>query len=185
MQAKIAFGRGGFAAQRICAASRLQQRYIYLMNFSIEALKKTRAFSLQLAEGLSNEILNTVPPGFNNNIIWNLGHLVAAEQGILYVRGGLEPQVPADFMKRYTRGTKPEGPVGSDEIALIKAQLGSTLPGLEANLAADKFAGYPAWTTPYGVELRDIDQALRFLLFHEGMHTGYIMALKRAIAGAG
>jgi hypothetical protein len=43
-------------------------------------------------------------------------------------------------------------------------------------------ADYNAWTTPCGVALHSIDKALQFLLFHEGMHCGYIMTLKRALA---
>lgn len=155
------------------------------MNFPTTALRNIRAFALQLADGLSGEALNTVPPGFANNIIWNLGHLVAAEQGVLYVRGGLAPKVDTGFLKKYTRGTKPEGAVSNEEITRIKAMLSSTLPGLEADLAAGVFGEYKAWTTPYGVELTTIEEALQFILFHEGIHCGYIMALKRALGAMG
>lgn len=152
------------------------------MNFSIESLKSTRAFALHLAEGLSDEALNAIPDGFSNNIIWNLAHLVAVEQSILYKRSGAEPRVPVSFISKYTRGTKPEGNLSGAEISEIKSLLTSTLPGLEADLANGVFANYNAWATPYGVELHNVEEALQFLLFHEGMHCGYIMALKRVVA---
>ncbi len=151
------------------------------MNFPPEALKTTRIFAESLAEGLSDEALNTVPEGFNNNIIWNLGHLVAAEQGVLYVRGGAQPRVAPEFLKAYARGTRPEGPVSCEGITEVKSLLTSTLPTLEADFAAGAFAGYVPWKTPYDVDIRSVDEALQFLLFHEGLHCGYIMALKRAL----
>jgi hypothetical protein len=151
------------------------------MHKAIDSLLKTRTWALQLVEGLSDKALNTIPEGFNNNIIWNLAHLVAAEQGVCYVRSGIEPVLQMDFVKRYTRGTKPESPVSAEEIAEIKAMLLSTPARLDADLAAGRFKAYKAWATPYGVELQTIEDALQFLGFHEGMHCGYIMALKRVV----
>jgi hypothetical protein len=152
------------------------------MHKAIDSLLKTRSWALQLTEGVPDEALNAIPAGFNNNIIWNLAHLVAAKQGLCYVRSGVEPVLPVEFLKTYTRGTKPEAPVSAEGIAKIKSLLTSTLPRLDADLAAGIFTDYKAWTTPYGVELRSIEDALQFLAFHEGMHCGYIMALKRVVA---
>ncbi len=151
------------------------------MNHAIASLQKIRAFALQLAEGLTAEELNTIPEGFNNNIIWNLAHLVAAEQGVCYIRGGAQPRMPMEYIKAYTRGSKPEGPVSADNIAAIKAALTATSLTLAEDLEAGAFANYSAWTTPYGLELTTIEEALQFLLFHEGIHCGYIMAMKRAM----
>ena len=156
--------------------------YICPMSFPTRSLLHIRNFAHQLAEGLTDDALNTIPPGFSNNIIWNLAHLVAAEQGVCYIRGGAAPRQPMDFIKAYSRGTRPEAPVSAEGIAHIRALLTATPPVLEADLAAGAFAGYQPWTTPYGTVLNNIDEALQFLLFHEGLHCGYIMALKRALA---
>jgi len=50
------------------------------MKKEIERLKKTRIFLLDLIKDLTTEQLNEIPKGFNNNIIWNLGHLIASQQ---------------------------------------------------------------------------------------------------------
>ncbi len=147
----------------------------------MQTLQKTRAFALQITTGLTDEELNTIPEGFNNNIIWNLAHLVAAEQGVCYLRSGAEPRMPMEFCKAYTRGTKPDAQVSAGEIAAIKEMLTATPLMLMQDLEAGVFANYVAWTTPYGLELKTIEEALQFLLFHEGMHCGYIMALKRTL----
>jgi len=36
-------------------------------------------------------------------------------------------------------------------------------------------------TTRYGVTLSNIEEAIRFVPFHDGLHTGCIMALKRTV----
>jgi uncharacterized damage-inducible protein DinB len=48
----------------------------------IEIIKLPRQRILDEISHLSVEQLNKVPTGFNNNIIWNLGHMIAAQQGI-------------------------------------------------------------------------------------------------------
>ena len=151
------------------------------MNQMIETIKSTRLYLLQLANDLSLEQLNEVPPGFNNNIIWNLAHLVAAQQGVCYLRAGLPTSIDESFYQRYKPGTKPEATLDSSEVEFIKAILFSSLDTFVADYKAGLFANYMAWTTRYGVPLQSIQDAVQFLLFHEGLHTGYIMALKRVV----
>ena len=40
---------------------------------------------------------------------------------------------------------------------------------------------YPAWTTGYGNEILSLEDAISFVMFHEGLHRGYIMAMKRSL----
>ena len=41
------------------------------------------------------------------------------------------------------------------------------------------FIGYTQWTNRTGIEITNIDDAIANVLFHEGIHLGYVMALKR------
>jgi hypothetical protein len=52
------------------------------MIHQIENIKTLRTTLLTLVENLTINQLNEVPEGFNNNIIWNLAHLTAAQQGV-------------------------------------------------------------------------------------------------------
>lgn len=151
------------------------------MEKEIEILKKTRTFLLSLVSELTTEQLNKIPPGFNNNIIWNLGHMTAAQQSICYVRGGLPMVIDEKHFVAYKPDTKPNGYVGDDEVKMIKELLLSTIDKLEQDLAANVFANNPPWTTRAGVELKSIQDSIRFLLFHDGLHFGYIMAQKRVV----
>ncbi len=151
------------------------------MNKQIESLKATRGFLLRLIADLSVEDLNKIPHGFNNNIIWNLAHLIASQQGVCYKRAGLNLTIEESFFTAYKPDTKPESFVEHREVERVKELLVSTIDGFEADLKKGLFRDYPSWTTRYGVELNTINDALTFLPFHEGFHLGYIMALKRVV----
>jgi hypothetical protein len=151
------------------------------MNYCIESIRNTRSFLLQLTGGLTTRQLNEVPDGFNNNILWNLGHLVASQQGVCYLRAGLKTWVPENVYLQYKPDTKPSGFLNSAEVAEIKSLLFTSLEQLEKDYHNKLFQNYISWTTRYGVPITTIEEALQFLLFHEGMHTGYLMALKRVV----
>jgi hypothetical protein len=151
------------------------------MNEKIEVIRKTRNFLLTGIKELTIEQLNTIPPGFNNNIVWNLGHLVAAQQGICYARAGLKTWVSEDFFNSYKPGSKPEGNVNEQGIEEIKELLFSSLDILEQDYAKGLWTSYPAWSTRYGIELNSIDKAIDFLQFHEGLHSGNIFTMKRIV----
>ena len=155
--------------------------YFSAMNKNIDTIRNERLFLLKLIEEASNEQLNEVPPGFNNNIIWNLAHLVASQQGICYLRAGVALRIDDAFYQRFKPGTKPDRYIDVAEVAAIKELLFSTLDQLAEDYEAGVFSNYTTWTTRYGAELAGINDALAFLLYHEGLHTGFIMALKRAV----
>lgn len=151
------------------------------MNKQIETIRKTRTALLETISELNHEQLNKIPTGFNNNIIWNLAHLIAAQQGICYLKAGLPLVVDKEFFLAYKPDSKPEKFVETEDIEKIRALLFSTLDQLELDVQQNLFTYYRNWITRYGVEINNIEGAISFLPFHEGLHLGYIMALKRVV----
>jgi hypothetical protein len=147
----------------------------------IEDIRVIRKMIAESISGLSTEQLNEVPEGFNNNIIWNVGHLIAAQQNICYLKAGLTPFLDDSFFHRYKPESKPEVPVPADEIKEINDMLLTATDRLKQDYNAHVFTDYQVWTNRYGLEMSNIETALRYLFFHEGLHFGYIMALKRII----
>ncbi|MEO7523815.1 MAG: DinB family protein [Ferruginibacter sp.] len=147
----------------------------------IELIKTIRTWLLNLIEDLSVEQMNEIPGGFNNNIIWNVAHLLAAQQGVCYLRAGLKPAVEEKYVIEFKSDTKPGALLVKDEIEMIKALLFTSLDQLEIDLKDKIFINYKSWATRYGAEMNNIEDALNFLPFHEGLHIGYVMALKRVI----
>lgn len=151
------------------------------MKKEIERLKKTRIFLFDLIKDLSIEQLNKIPEGFNNNIIWNIGHLLASQQGLCYVRAGIKPAVDDQLLSGFRAQTKPEAFITAEEIETIKNLSLSAFDQLEEDYNNNLFSGYTAFTTRYDIAITNIDEAIDFLLFHEGLHMGYIMAMKKNI----
>ena len=153
------------------------------MHQQIENAKNTRTFLLTLTEDLSTEQLNQIPEGFNNNIIWNLAHLVAVQQSICYKRSGLQPIVQDKYVTPYLPGTKPEGFINTSEVEIIKTLMLSSLDEFESDYKKGFFTTYTPVVTRYGVALNNIDDAINFLPFHEGFHIGTVLALKKLVKG--
>lgn len=147
----------------------------------IDTIRKTRTHVLDLIKDLSLEKMNKLPHGFNNNIIWNVGHLVAGQQAICYTRAGLSSSIPESAYDSYKPGTRPERFIEGDEEDEIKKLLFSSLDILEKDYQANTFRAFVPWTTRLGISLNDINDALEYLHFHEGLHTGVISSMRKLV----
>ena len=148
---------------------------------TITQIKNTRAFILELVKDLSIEQLNKIPTGFNNNIVWNIAHLTAAQQNMCYVRSGLAVTVKEEHFSAFLSGTKPDKFIEKQEIDSIFDALLNSMDRLAADYTSGIFVEFDLWDKRYGMKLSSIEDAINFIPFHEGMHIGYIMALKKLV----
>jgi len=119
---------------------------------------------------------------FKNNIIWNIGHIVVTEQLLLYRLSGLPTMVSDEMIEKYKVGSKPEKFVIQEEVDEISELLFSTIKKTQEDYKNNKFVNYKEYTvSTTGNTLRNIDDAISFALFHEGMHFGYVLALRKLI----
>ncbi|WP_308991572.1 DinB family protein [Mariniflexile litorale] len=152
------------------------------MHFTLEVLPNTRRFFKKYLENVLLEDLNKIPKGFNNNIIWNIGHIVVTQQLLAYKLSGLQMMIDDKLVGKYRKDSKPEGDVTQSEVDELKALLFSTVEKTKEDYSNGLFENYQEYTvTTTGNTLTNIDEAFQFILFHEGMHLGYVMALLRAI----
>lgn len=154
------------------------------MHFTLDVLPNTRKTFNRIIENTSLEDLNKKPKGFNNNIIWNIGHIVVTQQLLAYKLSGLPIMVSDELVGKYRKDTKPEGDVTQEGLDEIKTLLFSTIEKIKADYSNGLFKNYQEYTvSTTGNTLTNIDEAFQFIMFHEGMHLGYVMALLRAIKG--
>ena len=146
-----------------------------------ERYKKIRAFFLAMTDGLTTEQLNFIPEGFNNNIVWHMGHVVASQQGVTYLKSGSELRIPQHIFDEFKSGSKPERTYSAEEIQNIKSLFFSTLDTFKEDLDNGYFENYVPFTTRYGVELADMKMVTEFLPYHEGLHIGFVSALKKMV----
>ena len=74
-------------------------------------------------ETISLEDLNKIPEGYNNNIFWNIAHLVATQQILVYKFSNVPVLVSDEIIDKYRKGTKPEADASQAEVDEIKELL--------------------------------------------------------------
>lgn len=150
-----------------------------------EAIFKTWATNRQLYaqyfDQYSIEQLNQVPAGFNNNLIWNIGHIIVAQQALIYRLSNLEMQISDELFNRYKSGTKPAEFVEQPAIDELKHYLTTLIDQTKADVKAGKFVSFNERLTGTGFMLSNIEDAFVFNNYHEGMHLGVMMSLRKLV----
>lgn len=149
------------------------------MQKQFETTKQIRGMTLGAIKDLNDEQLLKVPEGFNNNILWNLGHMVISQQYFIYHTSGLDMLVPHTMGANFGRGTSPANWESTPDIAEIKTLAMSTMEQWEADIKADKFQNYEGMNV--GTQLETADDAAIFNCYHEGEHFGTIKSILRLV----
>ncbi|HBK70384.1 MAG TPA: DinB family protein [Flavobacteriaceae bacterium] len=151
------------------------------MEKQFEILKASRLIILKVIESLSLDQLNKIPTGFRNNIAWNVAHLLVTHQLLFYKLSSLPIAVNDEMVKKYTKGTAPESDITKQELEHIKEQFLSLVDTSKKDYDNNLFKIYHPYPTSANVTLNTIDEAIQFNNFHEGLHLGYILALKKSV----
>ncbi|WP_298997248.1 DinB family protein [uncultured Tenacibaculum sp.] len=151
------------------------------MNKQFEVLKRSRELVLKRIEGLTTEQLHTIPEGFNNNIAWNVAHLVVTQQLLHYKLSGLNCLAPDELIEEYRKGTFPTKEFTEEEFEEVKELLLGLPDTLQEDFEAGIFTEYEEYETSTGFVIDSIESAIAFNNLHEGMHLGIIMTLTKLV----
>ena len=127
------------------------------------------------------EVLNTIPTNFRNNIVWNIGHIIVTQQILMYRLSGRSPLVTEEMIRRYQRGTVPEGDATAEEVEHLKKLLFSTIEKTAEDYQLGVFRSFDLFTTSAKITLSNADDAILFNNFHEGLHLGMILAQRKVL----
>ncbi len=142
--------------------------------FECEILRASRIRLLQLIETSSDEILFKIPEGFNNNIIWQIGHCITSQQRQMYMRSGLPMYISKEFMESFKIGSSPGSWKITPDVNEVKHSLIDTVNHLESDLESRLFINYDPVELPIGIQLKSHLQALQYTNYHEAEHSGKI-----------
>lgn len=155
------------------------------MNSSITILKQTRMLILNAVKDLTQEQWFAMPDGFDNNIAWNVGHIITSMQGLVYRNSGLDMNVTPEMIGNFKPGTSPTDWSDQPDTAQFLSMLLEHAEILEADAAAGKLdVEYNGFTTKSGLSVQTMEEAINFNIFHEGIHLGTVLALKNFVAPA-
>lgn len=132
-------------------------------------------------QNYSLEQLNKVPEGFNNNLIWNIGHIIVVQQLLVYKLSGLPTMISDEMISKYQKGTKPEADVTQEEIDDIKQLLYVTVEQTQADFDNQIFKTYHEFTNNLGFTIRSAEGAIAYNYYHEAMHLGMMMSIRKFV----
>jgi len=146
-----------------------------------ETTIRSRNMILELLQKDTLEQLNKIPEGFNNNLIWNIGHIIVAQQLLVYKLSGLPMMIANEMVDKYKNGSRPERDVTQAELDEIKNLLLETINKTAADYNNGVFKTYNEYTTSIGFNLKNAEEAIVYNNFHEGLHLGIMMSLRKFI----
>lgn len=151
------------------------------MDKAFEITINSRNILNQFLENYSLDQLNKIPAGFNNNLIWNIGHIIVVQQMLVYKLSGLPMMVSDEMVEAYKRGTKPERDATLDEVSEIKSLLFKSIDQTQQDFINKIFETYNEFTTMSGFNLKTAEDAMAFNYYHEAVHTGMMMSIRKFI----
>lgn len=150
-------------------------------------LEDYRRETLAAIEGLTEEMVDLVPPGFNNNIRWNLGHLYL-DQYLWLQHLTKEPAPIAEgFAEWFDFGTRPADWKSQPPSLEALRTLLSEQPGRIRELYGHRLeevyfrGGSREEFPPIESGMHTVAQVLVRTIFHEGLHLGTILAIRRSL----
>lgn len=148
---------------------------------AIELLKQTRRLTLKLCDDLDQSAMTRIPEQANNNMLWNLGHVVVTQQLLNYKLSGLPLLIDESLVDGLKKASSPKDWQDAPDVEQLK-ELALSLPeALADDYAGGRFQNFERYETSAGVVLNNIDEAIAFNNFHEGIHVGSMLALKRML----
>lgn len=152
-----------------------------MMQYTFDITLKNRKILLNFLGELSLDQLNKIPEGFRNNIYWNIKHIVVTQQLLVYGLSEMPLLITAAEVDGFKKGTVPLKDATDKDVDILKKQLLLTLEKTIEDFTAGNFNTYNEYTTNSKSILTNVEEAINFNNFHEGVHLGYILALKRFI----
>ena len=151
------------------------------MNQLFTITETSRNMVSKILENHSLVQLNKIPEGFSNNLIWNIAHIVVTQQLLVYKLSGLPTVVSDEIIEKYKKGTKPEQDATQSEVDEIKSLLFITIKKTKEDYDNGIFKNYNEYPTSTGFILNNVEDAMAFNNFHEGLHIGILMSLRKFV----
>ncbi|MFD2443619.1 DinB family protein [Bacillus sp. CGMCC 1.16607] len=146
---------------------------LVLKNFEM-----TRSLFLKKLEGISQESSLIYPEGFNNHILWNIGHVLTSTEQFMFGFPHKTANLPAHYVELFGMGTKPAD--WQDDVPTLQVlieQLKDQVTRLK-EIPTEKLNEH--LTKPFlGIET--YGELANFALFHEAHHLGQIHLMKRLV----
>ncbi len=146
-------------------------------NISLQNRKILRS----ILKNTPGELLTVIPEGYRNNLWWNIAHIVATQQILLYRFSGLPTLVEEEWVNRYMKGTIPGSSPNDQDVEQLCETLLATANQAEEDYNNGLFREYQEYTTSTKVTLSSVEDAINFNNYHEGIHLGVVLSQLKSL----
>ncbi|MCI1695054.1 DinB family protein [Aneurinibacillus aneurinilyticus] len=151
--------------------------------FVINQFAIARNRLLSALENVTEEVASQKPEGFNNNIHWHTGHILLVTEKFFFKVPTGASELPDLYDEYFANGTKPEDwksepPPLQEIIERLTSQAKRIKEIGDANL--ERELGSPLHFKS-GLKMDTAGELANMAIYHEGVHTGYIYAMKRLV----
>ena len=140
-----------------------------------------RDHMLQELEGLDTDRMLALPDGRDDNILWNVGHLLCSLSRLTYVFSGQPLPIPEHYLTLFGKGTSARHWDEAPDIDEVLGHFNRLPKQIEQDFLAHRFTGYKALEIVPGKTISSVEEAVSFHCFHEGLHIGMIITLKELL----
>ena len=151
------------------------------MNATLELTRTSRLILSQILPNYTLAQLNKIPPGYSNNLIWNIAHVIVVQQMLVYGLSGLPMKISNEMVEKYKKGSKPEQDATQEEVDDIQSLLLTTIDQTATDIENDAFKTFKEYPTSTGFTLKNAQDAMSFNNFHEGIHLGVIFSIRKFV----
>ncbi len=152
-----------------------------IMDYQFEIAKLSRNVLLGLTKNLTEAQYNLIPNGFNNNIGWNLGHILVTQQLLIHKLSQVSFCIDESLIKKFGKGSVPQTDYSLEDLNNLKSQLLSTIETTANLYRQGAFKNFTVYPTSLGYTINNVEESIAFSNFHEGIHIGIIMTLKKLV----
>lgn len=148
---------------------------------SFKAFSFARRAVLDIFSQATTEQLDAIPENYNNNIRWNVGHLLVVADWALHHTDRYEHEIPKHYGSFFQPGTSPKNwsgdvPSQKELSNLLREQHDAMKELTEKH---DLFEPIARPLELKGTTFATIDELIGFLTYHEGLHYQTLKLLMR------
>jgi len=135
---------------------------------------------LNLLDKFNEKELLEIPEGFNNNILWNAGHIVTTQQRICYGLAGVQLSIPKEYGQLFGKDSSPRTWNETPNISELKRLLADT-DTIINDYKNGLLKNYKPYETSYGFFINNIEDGIAFNNIHEAMHISAARSISKLV----
>ncbi len=141
----------------------------------------TRKALLSILQSMTKEQMLMIPESHRNSVFWNVAHLMVTQQLLMYRLSGQPLRIEEGFVERYGKGSEATEEVSVEDIEFVQENIVSLCKQAQQDYEQGMFQTYKPYMTSTGIELTSLEEALQFSAFHDGIHLGVVLSLKKLV----